>query len=74
MFEACAVDHGSGPFVLYNCARLAHLIQTYEEHVEQGDTPSLLTATPISVRYMEEGSACGAINGSQSTSWLPAMI
>nr|KAG5686978.1 hypothetical protein BaRGS_011887 [Batillaria attramentaria] len=34
--EMEGVDNRSGPFVMYNCARLATLISTFEDGVRQG--------------------------------------
>ena len=35
------VDNRSGTFVMYNCARLATLLQSFEQQVEQGGTSPL---------------------------------
>ena len=34
-------DNRSGTFVMYNCARLATLLQSFEQQVEQGETSPL---------------------------------
>lgn len=31
------IDNRSGPFVLYNCARLATLLQSFQDRVAQGE-------------------------------------
>ena len=35
------VDNRSGTFVMYNCARLATLLQSFEQQVEQGEISQL---------------------------------
>ncbi|XP_070193746.1 DALR anticodon-binding domain-containing protein 3-like [Littorina saxatilis] len=48
------VDNRSGPFVLYNCARLATLLQSFEQQVEQGVYPDLPDPSEIDFGLLRE--------------------
>ncbi|XP_076468802.1 DALR anticodon-binding domain-containing protein 3-like [Babylonia areolata] len=47
-------DNRSGPFVLYNCARLASLLSSFEQQVEQGTYPPLPAPQHVNFQLLRE--------------------